>query len=260
MVHGARSGHPGGSLGCTEFFVTLFFELMNRKPGFSMEGKGEDVFFLSNGHISPVFYSTLARCGYFELEELRTFRKINSRLQGHPATHEGLPGIRVASGSLGQGLSVACGMALAKKHDRDRGLVYLLMSDGEHQEGQIWEGVLFAAHKKIDNLIATVDFNGIQIDGKVEGIVSLGNLAEKYRCFGWEVFECDGNDIGKLTETFARAKSRVGGGKPIIVVMKTRLGKGVKFMEDKHEWHGVAPDDQQLADALSQIEETLGDF
>jgi len=227
---------------------------------FQMEGKGEDVFFLSNGHISPVFYSTLARAGFFEVKELATFRKINSRLQGHPATEEGLPGIGIASGSLGQGLSAAIGMALAKKLNKDDRFVYVLMGDGEQQEGQIWEAAMFAAHHKVDNLIATIDYNGQQIDGPVDEVNSLGNLRAKYEAFGWEVLECDGNDLKNLIDTLEEAKSKSGQGKPVVIIMHTIMGKGVDFMEGTHKWHGVAPNDEQLADALSQLEETLGDY
>ena len=260
MVHAVNSGHPGGSLGCTEFFVSLYHHVMEYDTRFNMEGTNEDVFFLSNGHISPVFYSTLARAGFFEVSELATFRKLDSRLQGHPATEEGLPGIRIASGSLGQGLSAAIGVALAKKLDKDDKLVYVLMGDGEQQEGQIWEAAMFAAHNGVDNLIATIDYNGQQIDGPLDEVNSLGNIKDKYLSFGWEVLEVDGNDLESLIPTLDKAKSMTGSGKPILILMKTEMGKGVDFMEGTHKWHGVAPNDEQLADALGQLEETLGDY
>ncbi len=260
MVHAVNSGHPGGSLGCTEYFVVLFNHIMKYSTNFSMEGKKEDVFFLSNGHISPVFYSTLARVGFFDVSELVTFRKLNSRLQGHPATKEGLPGIRIASGSLGQGLSVAVGVALAKKIDGEDQNVYVLMGDGEQQEGQIWESAMFAAHNKVDNLIATIDYNGQQIDGPTDRVNSLGDLKGKYTSFGWKVLECDGNNLEELIGTFDEAKGKCGKGSPVIILMKTEMGKGVDFMEGTHRWHGVAPDDAQLELALNQLEETLGDY
>ncbi|GAB4251544.1 MAG: transketolase [Ekhidna sp.] len=260
MVHAVNSGHPGGSLGCTEYFVALYNHIMKYDPSFNMEGKGEDMFFLSNGHISPVFYSTLARAGFFPVDELNTFRKLNSRLQGHPATEEGLPGIRIASGSLGQGLSAAVGAALAKKLDADKQIVYVLMGDGEQQEGQVWEAVLFAAHNKVDNLIATIDYNGQQIDGPLDEVNSLGDIGEKYKAFGWEVLACDGNNLEELIATLDKAKEKTGDGKPVVIIMKTEMGKGVDFMEGTHKWHGVAPNDEQLVDALSQLEETLGDY
>ena len=260
MVHAVNSGHPGGSLGCTEYFVALYNHVMKYDNSFKMEGKGEDMFFLSNGHISPVFYSTLARAGFFEISELSTFRKLGSRLQGHPATEEGLPGVRIASGSLGQGLSVAAGVALAKKLDGDQSLVYVLMGDGEQQEGQVWEAAMFAAHNKIDNLIATIDYNGQQIDGPLDEVNSLGNLRAKYESFGWAVLECDGNNMTDLLDTFNRAKKAAGNHQPVIILMKTEMGKGVDFMEGTHKWHGIAPNDEQLADALNQLEETLGDY
>ncbi len=260
MVHACQSGHPGGSLGCTDFFVALYFSAMERKTGFHMDGIDEDLFFLSNGHISPVFYSTLARSGYFEVSELATFRKINSRLQGHPTTHEGLPGIRIASGSLGQGLSVAIGAARAKKLNKDNHLVYVLMGDGEQQEGQIWEAALYAPHNKIDNLIATIDYNGQQIDGSTEQVLSLGNLRAKWEAFGWDVMEMNGNVMSEVLSGLAEAKSRTGKGKPVMILMKTEMGSGVDFMMGSHKWHGVAPNDEQLASALSQLEETLGDY
>lgn len=260
MVHACQSGHPGGSLGCADLFVALYFEVMDRKPGFDIDGVGEDLFFLSNGHISPVFYSTLARAGYFEVSELSTFRKINSRLQGHPTTHEGLPGVRVASGSLGQGLSVAIGAALSKKLNRDQKLVYVLMGDGELQEGQIWEAAMFAPHNKVDNLIAVVDYNGQQIDGATENVLSLGDLRSKWEAFGWEVLEMNGNDMADTLEGLAKAKEMTGNGKPIVILMKTEMGNGVDFMMGSHKWHGIAPNDEQLASALAQLEETLGDY
>jgi len=260
MVHACQSGHPGGSLGCTDFFVALYFSAMERKAGFDMDGIGEDLFFLSNGHISPVFYSTLARSGYFDVSELASFRKINSRLQGHPTTHEGLPGIRIASGSLGQGLSVAIGAARAKKLNNDNHLVYVLMGDGEQQEGQIWEAAMYAPHNKIDNLIATIDYNGQQIDGATEQVLSLGNLKAKWEAFGWDVVEMDGNVMSEVLAGLAEAKSRTGKGKPVMILMKTEMGNGVDFMMGSHKWHGVAPNDEQLASALSQLEETLGDY
>lgn len=260
MVHAVNSGHPGGSLGCTEFFVTLYNHIMHYDASFSMDGKGEDMFFLSNGHISPVFYSTLARAGFFEVDELHTFRKIGSRLQGHPATEEGLPGVRIASGSLGQGLSVAVGAALSKKLDGDDRLVYVLMGDGEQQEGQVWEAVLFAAHNRVDNLIATIDYNGQQIDGPLSEVNSLGDLKAKYESFGWEVLACDGNQLTELVEALEAAKSKTGNGKPVMILMTTEMGKGVDFMEGTHKWHGVAPNDEQLESALQQLEETIGDY
>ncbi len=260
MVHAVNSGHPGGSLGCTEFFVALYNHVMEYNTNFQMEGKNEDVFFLSNGHISPVFYSTLARAGFFNVSELATFRKLDSRLQGHPATEEGLPGIRIASGSLGQGLSAAIGVGLAKKLNHDSHLVYALMGDGEQQEGQIWEAAMFAAHNKVDNLIATIDYNGQQIDGPIKDVNSLGDIRAKYQSFGWEVLEVDGNDLEKLIAALHKAKEMSGNGKPILILMKTEMGKGVDFMEGTHKWHGVAPNDEQLADALSQLEETIGDY
>lgn len=261
MVHAVQSGHPGGSLGCTDFLTALYFAVMKHNPQFSMDGIGEDLFFLSNGHISPVFYSILARAGYFPIGELSTFRRISSRLQGHPTTHEGLPGVRVASGSLGQGLSVAAGAALAKKLNRDTNRwVYSLHGDGEIQEGQIWEAAMFAAHHKIDNLIATIDWNGQQIDGPTDKIMSLGNLPAKWQAFGWEVLQMDGHNMANILATFEEAKARSGHGKPIMILMKTIMGKGVDFMEGSHEWHGIAPSDAQLAQALAQLPETLGDY
>ncbi len=260
MVHYVQSGHPGGSLGCTDLLVSLFFNIMKRKEKFDMNGKDEDIFFLSNGHISPVFYSVLSRSGYFEINELNTFRELNSRLQGHPATHEGLPGIRIASGSLGQGLSVSIGSALTKKLNNDKSLVYVLMGDGELQEGQIWEAAMFASHNKINNLIGIIDYNGQQIDGPVDEINSLLNLEEKFKSFGWNTFVCDGHNFENLLKTFDDAKKRLKDNKPVVVIMKTIMGKGVDFMENSHKWHGIAPDDDQLKKALSQLGETLGDY
>lgn len=260
MVHAVNSGHPGGSLGCTDFLVALYFHVMNRKDGFDMDGKNEDLFFLSNGHISPVWYSVLARSGYFEVSELATFRKINSRLQGHPATEEGLEGIRIASGSLGQGLSVACGAAQAKKLNGDDNLVFALMGDGELEEGQVWEAAMYAAHCKVDNLIATVDYNGQQIDGPTDEVMSLGNLKAKFEAFGWTVIESNGNDMASIVASLEEAKGMTGQGKPILNLMTTDMGYGIDFMVGTHKWHGVAPNDEQLADALGQLEETLGDY
>jgi transketolase len=261
MTHGAASGHPGGSLGCADFMTTLYFGIMRPDPAnFSMDGVGEDLFFLSNGHISPVWYSVLARYGYFDVHELGTFRKLNTRLQGHPSVHEGLPGIRMASGSLGQGLSVSNGAALSKKLNKDPHLVYCLMGDGELQEGQNWEAIMFAAAHNVDNLIAIVDRNGKQIDGPVEKVIKLGNLEEKFNAFGWQVLHMNGNDIADIKEIMLLAKGATGHGKPVVVVMKTLMGYGVDFMSDNHEWHGVAPNDEQAARALAQLEETLGDY
>ncbi len=257
----AASGHPGGSLGCTEFFTALYFDIMDHDPSFNMEGKNEDMFFLSNGHISPVWYSILARSGYFPIEELATFRKINSRLQGHPATHEGLPGIRVASGSLGQGPSIAIGVALSKRLNGDDKLVFALTGDGELQEGQIWEAALFAAHHKVDNLILTVDWNGQQIDGANDDVISLGDLPAKWAAFGWEVILLEnGNDMKMVVDTLNEAKSKTVQGKPIVILMRTEMGYGVDFMQGTHKWHGKAPNDEQTVKALNQLEETLGDF
>lgn len=260
MVHAFQSGHPGGSLGCADYMVALYFRIMKHDPKFNMDGVGEDLFFLSNGHISPVFYSVLARSGYFEPSELATFRDINSRLQGHPTTHEGLPGIRIASGSLGQGLSVACGAAMAKKLNGDDRFVYSLHGDGELQEGQNWEAIMFAAHNKIDNLIATIDLNGQQIDGPTDRVLSLGNLKEKFEAFGWIVEEMDGNNMQTVVDTLELAKAKSGKGKPVCILMTTIMGKGVDFMEGTHEWHGIAPNDKQLALAEEQLQETLGDY
>ena len=261
MVHGASSGHPGGSLGCVELLAKLYFDTMNIDPSnFNMDGKGEDLFFLSNGHISPVWYSVLSRRGFFPTEELATFRKINSRVQGHPATEEGLPGIRVASGSLGQGLSVAIGAAETKRLNGEDTWVYTLHGDGELQEGQIWEAAMYAAHNKIDNILSFVDCNGQQIDGPCDEVLSLSDLSGKFKAFGWHVMECDGHDLDDIQRVIDEAHSRRGSGVPCIVLMVTAMGKGVDFMEGTHKWHGVAPNDEQLADALSQLEETLGDY
>jgi transketolase len=261
MVHQVNSGHPGGSLGCTEFLVALYQEIMERKEGFDMDGIGEDLFFLSNGHISPLFYSVLARSGYFPVSELVTFRKIDSRLQGHPTTHEGLPGVRVASGSLGQGLSVAVGAAEAKKLNKDNHLVYSLHGDGELQEGQNWEAIMYASAKNIDNLIATVDYNGQQIDGSTDQVLSLGNLKAKFEAFDWTVVSIEkGNDLEAIVEGLNEAKSLTGKGKPVAVLLHTVMGNGVDFMMHTHAWHGKAPNDEQLQSALEQNPETLGDY
>ncbi len=261
MVHGAASGHPGGSLGCTDYFTALYFKVLKHNPQFNMDATNEDVFFLSNGHISPVFYSTLARSGYFDIKELATFRKLNSRLQGHPATHEHLPGIRVASGSLGQGMSVAIGAALTKKLNGENTVVYSLHGDGELDEGQNWEAMMFAAHHKVDNLISTVDWNGQQIDGPTKKVMNLLDLGAKFDAFGWEVIRLEkGNDVEEVAATLEKAKSFVGKGKPIVILMVTVMGKGVDFMEGSHEWHGISPNDEQLAKALAQLPETLGDY
>ena len=260
MVHAQNSGHPGGSLGCVEYFTVLYNEIMNHDTNFNMDGKNEDLFFLSNGHISPVYYSTLARCGYFPISELSTFRKIDSRLQGHPTTHEGLPGVRIASGSLGQGLSVAIGAANSKKLNNDNSIVYTLHGDGELQEGQIWEAAMYASAKKIDNLISTIDYNGRQIDGDVDDILTLGNLESKWIAFGWKTLECDGNNMKDVINTLHEAKSLTGKGQPIMIIMKTEMGFGVDYMMGSHKWHGVAPNDEQLENALNQLEETHGDF
>ncbi|MEI2696366.1 MAG: transketolase [Saprospiraceae bacterium] len=260
QTHQCASGHPGGSLGCADFLTALYFNVLQKKLPFQMEGIGEDLFFLSNGHISPVFYSVLARSGYFPIDELNTFRKINSRLQGHPTTHEHLPGVRIASGSLGQGVSAALGAALAKKLDSDPGLVYVLTGDGELQEGQIWEAVLAAAHYKADNLILTVDWNGQQIDGPNDKVMSLGDLPAKWNSFGWDVLQMNGNNMEEVLNMLAVAKSKTGKGKPIVILMKTSMGFGVDFMMGSHKWHGVAPNAEQTAIALSQLEETYGDY
>ncbi len=260
MVHGANSGHPGGSLGCADFLTALYFKIMKHNPAFNMDAMDEDVFFLSNGHVSPLFYAVLARSGYFDIKELSTFRRIDSRLQGHPTTHEHLPGVRVASGSLGQGLSVANGAAMAKKLNKDKGLVFSLHGDGELQEGQIWEAAMFAAHHKVDNLIATIDWNGQQIDGTTNQVLSLGNIRQKFDAFGWETLVTNGNNMDELVATLEKAKTLTGQGKPIGIMMHTIMGKGVDFMEGHHEWHGIAPNDEQLASALAQLPETLGDY
>lgn len=260
MVHGVQSGHPGGSLGCADFLTALYFKIMKHDPSFNMDGVNEDLFVLSNGHISPVFYSCLARSGYFPISELASFRKLNTRLQGHPTTHEHLPGVRIASGSLGQGLSVAIGMALAKKLNQDQHLVYSLHGDGELQEGQIWEAVMFAAHHKVDNLVATVDWNGQQIDGTTDKVMSLGNIKEKFEAFGWITLEMQGNDMDDVVRVLEEAKSASGNGKPVAIMMHTIMGKGVDFMENDHGWHGIAPSDEQLTKALAQLPESLGDY
>ena len=261
MVHEQKSGHPGGSLGCADFLTALYFEVMDHDPkNFSMDGKGQDVFFLSIGHISPVWYSILARSGYFDIKELSTFRKINSRLQGHPATNEGLPGIRMAAGSLGQGLSAACGAALAKRLNKENKLVYTLHGDGELQEGQIWEAAMYAAAHKIDNIISTVDYNGQQIDGPVDEVISLGDLKAKWISFGWFVLEMDGNNIEEVIATLKIAKESTGKKIPVCIIMKTIMGMGVDFMMNDHNWHGVSPNDEQLKVALDQLEETIGDY
>lgn len=261
MVHCCASGHPGGSLGCADYVTALYFHAMKHNPSFNMDATNEDLFFLSNGHISPLFYSVLARAGYFEVKELGTFRSINSRLQGHPATEEGLPGIRMASGSLGQGLSVAVGAAQTKKLNKEDKLVYVLMGDGEQQEGQIWEAALYAAHRKVDNLIAAIDYNGQQIDGPLSDVLSLGNLKAKYEAFGWEVIdEPKGNDMTSIVKTLDKAKSLTGKGKPVMILLHTEMGYGVDYMMGSHKWHGAAPNDAQCKAALDQLEETLGDY
>lgn len=260
MVHAVQSGHPGGSLGCADLLTALYFNIMKHDPAFRMEGKGEDLFLLSNGHISPLLYSVLARSGYFDVHELSTFRKINSRLQGHPTTHEHLPGVRIASGSLGQGMSVAAGLALAKKMDGDQRTVYSLHGDGELQEGQIWEAVLFAAHHKLDNLVSIVDWNGQQIDGPTEKVMNLGNLQAKFAAFGWDTLDMQGNDMDDVTRVLGLAQSHLKKGKPVVILMRTLMGKGVDFMENDHNWHGVAPSNEQLEKALAQLPETLGDY
>jgi transketolase len=262
MVHAVNSGHPGGSLGCTEYLVSLYFDVMKHNPSkFSMDGVGEDLFFLSNGHISPVFYSVLAHSGYFPVKELATFRKLNSRLQGHPTTHEHLEGVRMASGSLGQGLSNAIGAALAKKLNKDNSIVYTLHGDGELQEGQIWEAAMYASAKNVDNLIATVDMNGQQIDGSTDKVLNMGSLRAKFEAFGWDVLDLEkGNDIASVVSALNTAKSHTGKGKPVMILMKTEMGNGVDFMMGSHKWHGVAPNDEQLAQALNQNAETLGDY
>lgn len=261
MVHGVASGHPGGSLGCTDYFTALYFKIMKHNPEFTMDAKGEDVFVLSNGHISPVYYSTLARAGYFPVKELATFRKLDSRLQGHPTTHEHLPGVRIASGSLGQGMSVAIGAALTKKLNGETTTVYSLHGDGELDEGQNWEAIMFAGAKKVDNLISTVDWNGQQIDGPTSKVMDLTDLPAKFKAFGWEVMILEkGNDVDEVVAGLEKAKTLTGKGKPVVILMKTEMGKGVDFMEGSHEWHGIAPNDEQLAKALAQLPETLGDY
>ena len=260
MVHAVQSGHPGGSLGCVEYFMLLYNDILNYRLPFNMNADGEDVFILSNGHISPVWYSTLARAGFFDIKELATFRKLNSRLQGHPATAEHIPGVRFASGSLGQGLSNAIGVALTKKLKKETNLVYSLHGDGELQEGQIWEAAMFAAHNKVDNLIITIDYNGKQIDGPVDDILSLGNIIQKWEAFGWKVFSVDGNNIEALNLCLLNAKNATKKGVPICIVMTTIMGKGVDFMEDNHKWHGSPPNDDQLKVALGQLKESLGDY
>ncbi|RMA56252.1 transketolase [Ulvibacter antarcticus] len=261
QVHKVNSGHPGGSLGCTEFFVALYKVLMDRKDGFSMDGKGEDLFFLSNGHISPVFYSVLARSGYFPVEELNTFRLLNSRLQGHPTTHEGLPGVRIASGSLGQGISVSIGAAQAKKLNNDDHLIYTLCGDGELQEGQNWEAIMYAAGNKVDNLIVTIDLNGQQIDGSTDNVLPMGNIKAKFEAFGWDVMEIEaGNNLEAVIDGMKTAKTKTGNGKPVCVLLHTIMGHGVDFMMHTHAWHGKAPNDEQLAVGLAQNPETLGDY
>ncbi len=260
MVHAVQSGHPGGSLGCADYFAALFFEVMKHNPQFDMDGVGEDLFFLSNGHISPVYYSALARTGYFPVQELSTFRKLNTRLQGHPTTHEHLPGVRIASGSLGQGMSVAIGAALTKKMNNDDHIVYSLHGDGELDEGQNWEAIMFAAHKNVDNLIATIDWNGQQIDGPTKSVMTLDSLSAKFEAFNWQVLNMEGNDMDAVVAGLNKAKTFVGKGKPIVILMKTEMGKGIDFMEGSHEWHGIAPNDEQLQKALAQLPETLGDY
>lgn len=261
MVSAVNSGHPGGSLGCADFLTVLYFDVMkHNSANFSMEAKNEDVFYLSNGHISPVWYSVLARSGYFPVAELSTFRKLSSRLQGHPSTDKKLPGVRMASGSLGQGLSNALGTAQAKKLDGDKSIVYTLHGDGELQEGQIWEAAMYAAAYKVDNLIATIDFNGRQIDGDTDNVLSLGNLEQKWQAFGWDVLHMDGHNMADIRATLSKAKSMTGNGKPIVIIMKTEMGQGVDYMMGSHKWHGVAPNPEQLENALSQLEETLGDY
>jgi transketolase len=260
MVHACQSGHPGGSLGCADFFVALYFHVLKHNPKFNMDGQSEDLFFLSNGHISPVWYSTLARSGYFDVKELSTFRFLNTRLQGHPATHEHLPGVRIASGSLGQGLSVALGAAQTKKLNGENNLIYVLMGDGEQQEGQVWEAAMYAAHNKMDNVIATIDYNGQQIDGPVDKILSLLDLKAKWEAFGWVVQEFNGNDLASVISGLEKAKSLSGKGKPVMNLMKTEMGFGVDYMMGSHKWHGVAPNDEELKKALGQLEETLGDY
>lgn len=260
QVYLCQSGHPGGSLGCTDLLVALYFEIMHHQPSFQMDGKGEDVFFLSNGHISPVWYSVLARSGYFPVEELKTFRALNSRLQGHPTTHEHLPGVRVASGSLGQGVSVAAGLALAKKMEGDDRTVFVLTGDGEQQEGQIWEAALFAPHRRLDNLVVIIDNNGQQIDGPTDEVMYLGDLGAKWASFGWDIVRMNGNDMAEVVKTLREVVDRPKEGRPVCIIMDTAMGKGVDFMEGTHHWHGKAPNKEQMLAALAQLEETLGDF
>lgn len=260
QVHGCQSGHPGGSLGCTDLLVALFFNVMKHNTDFNMKGSGEDLFFLSNGHISPLIYSVLARAGYFDAKELATFRKLNSRMQGHPTTHEHLPGIRMSAGSLGQGLSVGIGAAMSKRLKKEKNHVFVLMGDGEQNEGQVWEAVQFAPHHKLDNLIAIVDVNGQQIDGRTEKVMSNRNLGDKYAAFGWNVMHMDGNNMEETVATLQVAKKEMGSGIPVAIMMKTEMGAGVDFMMGSHKWHGVAPNDEQLANALGQLEETIGDY
>ena len=260
MVHAVQSGHPGGSLGCADYMTALYFHTMHHHTDFKMDGRNEDLFFLSNGHISPVYYSALARAGYFDVKELASFRKINSRLQGHPTTHEHLPGVRIASGSLGQGMSVAIGAALTKKLNGDVHLVFSLHGDGELDEGQNWEAIMSAAHLKVDNLIATIDWNGQQIDGPTKKVMGLDSLREKFEAFHWDVMEMNGNDMDDVVKTLDKAKSKTGKGKPICILMKTEMGMGIDFMMGSHEWHGIAPNDEQLGKALAQLKETLGDY
>lgn len=260
MVHQSQSGHPGGSLGCTDYLVALYFKIMDHDPKFNMDGLGEDLFFLSNGHISPVFYSVLARAGYFPVSELKTFRKLNTRLQGHPTTHEHLPGVRIASGSLGQGMSVAIGAAQTKKLNKDHSLVFSLHGDGELQEGQIWEAAMYAPHNKVDNLISTIDVNGQQIDGPTDKVLSLGNLRAKWEAFGWDVLEMNGNEMEDVVKTLLLAKAKAFKGKPIMILMQTNMGHGVDFMMGSHKWHGIAPNDDQLSLALNQLVSNLQDY
>lgn len=260
QVYLSQSGHPGGSLGCTDLLVALYFDIMKHDPSFNMKGEGEDLFFLSNGHISPVWYSVLARSGYFPVEELKTFREINSRLQGHPTTHEHLPGVRVASGSLGQGVSVAAGVALAKKMDGDNSTVFVLTGDGEQQEGQIWEAALFAPHHKLDNLVVIIDRNYQQIDGPTEEVMDVGDLGKKWAAFGWDIVKMDGNNMAEVVKTLKKVVEKDKKGVPVCIVMETAMGKGVDFMEGTHKWHGKAPNEEQTHIALKQLEETLGDF
>ncbi len=260
MINGASSGHPGGSLGCADFITALYFKIMKHNPVFDMDARGEDIFILSNGHISPILYAALARSGYFDIKELSTFRKLNSRLQGHPTTHEGLPGIRISTGSLGQGMSVAIGAALSKKLNNEQDIVYSLHGDGELEEGQNWEAIMFAPMHNVDNLIATVDWNGQQIDGPTYQILDLGNIRQKFESFGWSTLTMNGNDMDEVVHTLEEAKALCGKGKPIAIIMRTIMGKGVDFMENDHNWHGVAPTDEQLKTALAQLPETLGDY